>query len=102
MLGWWGRLLLGLRNERIGVVVEGGVEGLIVVRGVVCGLFDRIRGAHSRKARATYWGVVGMLSVRGVRMRGSGRKAEKGVVLGGSCVVLIVHSLSGSFAAVED
>ena len=83
--------------------MEGGVEGLIIGRGVVGALFGRVRGGScSRMAGSTYWGVVGMLSVRGIRRCGGWRKAEKWVVLGRSCVVLIVHALSGCFAVVED
>ena len=87
----------------MGIVVEGGVVGLVaVVRGVVGVLFARVRRLRSRKAGATYWRVVGMVSVWSVRGRGGWMKAKKRVVLSRSCVVLIVHAVSGSFAGLDD
>lgn len=81
--------------------MKGGVKGWIVVRGVVYVLFDRIKGARSRMARATYWGVVGVLSVRRVRRCGAWRQAEEWVIWSGSGVVLIVHYMDGRFACSE-
>lgn len=98
MLGWWGRLLLCLRDQRIGGVVKGGVIGLIIVRGMVCVLFGRVKGARLRLVGTTYWRVVRVLSVRGVRGCGGWRQAKKRVVLRGGRVILIVHSVGRCFA----